>query len=96
MKIITLLVCAVLLCSCETTHRHAHHRKTVAKIAENTTIISADKTGALVPQGWLNRYHRMEKSDGTIPEDSAIYAEGDAFRIPPAVEAHFEEMVRSQ
>jgi hypothetical protein len=95
MKIIALLICAAILATCQNTHRQHRHTQHTTPV-ENTTVISSDKTSTLVPKGWVDRYHRMEKSDGTVPEDAQIYAEGDAFRIPPAVVAHFEEMVRSQ
>jgi predicted transcriptional regulator len=95
MKIIALLICAAILCSCETAPKH-HTRRRSTKAVEDTSIIYADKNGTVVSAGWLTRYKRLEKKSGEISEDAQIYAEGDAFRIPPAVATHFEEMVRSQ
>ena|ERR1039458_443366 len=95
MKLITILTCGVVLCSCQTVPKH-HIRHHPTKAVEDTTIIYADHNGTVVSAGWLTRYKRLEKKSGEIPEDSQISAEGASFRLPPAVVSHFEEMVRSQ
>jgi predicted transcriptional regulator len=93
MKIIALLICAAILCSCETAPKH-HTRRRSTKAVEDTSIIYADKNGTVVSAGWLTRYKRLEKKAGEIPEDSQISAEGNSFRIPPAAVSHFEKIIR--
>jgi hypothetical protein len=64
------------------------------KRTDAVDVISADKTGTLVSADWMRRYKLLESKHSAIPEDEAIYMEGDKYRIPVKVADHFSRMVR--
>src|SRR6266446_9725009 len=95
MKLMGLLIVAALLWGCTITIAHLKQERKVVQVWKAPTK-KRPKT-VLVDSHWLEEYRDLEEEHGsyTIPEDRAIEAVGDKFRVPMKVKEHFQDLTRA-